>query len=279
MKKNIIISSFLALTVAMGFTSCKDEEKEGYLGDQDFVRFIAASGVVDEIGDVFPVVVSYTKKDANSTATVVIEIEEVSAVSGVDFELVSGTALTFEPGQFLDTIWVRPLENDVACGPNRILKINIVEVTGGAFVGFPETGASSSFQLGIREVVSLDIDAFASTEYSVEEFELNGTPYAGNPFDVVVTLDTDRDNSIAVVNLGDWGTPFPAFLVFNPDVANQTIQILETPNGFGQGGVPLNWTGTGTYDVCTRKFTVNYAFKNPSTNATLNPAINVFTPK
>jgi hypothetical protein len=280
MKKNIIISSFLSVAVALGAVSCKDEEKKGYLGDTDFVRFTQASAAIDEIAPAFPVLVSFTKKDGGTTADVTFAVEEVSAVAGVDYEILNTTnTLSFGAGEYIDTIWVRPLENNIACGPNRQLKIKLTEVSGGISAGFPNNGGASEFTLSIREVVALDIEAFANTEYSVEEFELDGTPYAGNPFDVSVALDLDRENSLAVINMGDWGSPFPAFLVFNPDVNNQVIQVLETPNGFGQGGVPLNWTGTGTYNVCTRQFTINYAFKNPSTNATLVPAINVFSPK
>jgi hypothetical protein len=282
MKTNFI-KSFLFALVALAVVSCKEDERKGFLGDEDFVRFLQASGVVDEIGSEFPVVIAFTKKDGNKTATVTFEIESISATEGVDYQLRyngTGNTITFDAGKFTDTIWVKPLENDLACGPNRTFKIKIKSVDG-AFAGFPKTGASSEFTMGIREVVAFDINNFyvgTADGYICEEFDLAGVPYTDNPIDVEVTIAEGLDNTFAVENLGDWGG-LTAFLTFNPDVANQTIQILETPNGYTQGGVPLLWTGTGTYNVCTQEFEVQYAFKRSDNGNLLVPAINKFRPK
>lgn len=128
----------------------------------------------------------------------------------------------------------------------------------------------------ICTISELTIADFASTEYEVNEFEPDGTPYEGNPIEVIITVDVDSANTLNVINLGDWDGE-PALLFFNPDVSNPTVTIYETLNGYTQNGEPLVWTGTGTYDVCTKSFTVDYAFKNPSTGEILVPATNVFT--
>lgn len=282
MKKNFI-KSFLIALIALSVVSCKEDERKGYLGDEDFVRFLQASGVVDEIGAEFPVVIAFTKKDGNKSATVSFELEDVTATAGVDYELRyngTGNTITFDAGKYTDTIWVKPLENDLACGPNREFKIKITSVDG-AFAGFPKTGGSSEFTMGIREVVAFDVNDFyvgAADGYICEEFDLAGVPYAENPIDVEVTIADGLDNTFAIENLGDWDG-LTAFFTFNPDVANQTIQILETPNGFTQGGVALLWTGTGTYNVCTKQFEVQYAFKRSDNGNLLVPAINKFRPK
>jgi hypothetical protein len=285
MKMRIIISSLLSAAIALGVVSCKDEEREGYLGDTDFVRFTRATGAVDEIAESFPVLVSYTKKDANATTTVTFEVEDITAVAGVDYEILNATnTLSFGAGEYIDTIWVKPLQNDIACGPDRQLKIKITEATNGAYVGFPQTGASAEFTLSIREVVALDIEAFANAEYIVEEFSPSGVPYAGNPISVSVFLDPERPNTIGIFNLGDWGGSQPAFFTFDPSLTNQVITILETPNGipFGAYGIPslipyTVWTGSGTYNVCTGAMSVTYSVKNPLTNEVDATAINVFT--
>lgn len=280
MKKNFLTKSLLIALVALSVVSCKEDERKGYLGDEDFVRFLESSAAIDEIAPVYPVVVSFTKKDGNKTATVNFDLEEVSATEGVDFEIVNPTkTLSFEAGEYTDTIWVRPLTNDIACGPNREVIIKITSVDG-ASAGFPKNGGSSEFTLGIKEVVAFDVNEFIAADYLCEEFDLAGVPYTGNPITVDVSIDPDLDNTLAVENLGDWGG-LTAFLTFNPDVANQTIQILETPNGYASGGVPLLWTGTGTYNVCTKTFEVSYSFKRSDTGAIVagTSAVNKFSPK
>jgi hypothetical protein len=284
MKKNFIKSLLFALIV-LSVVSCKEDERKGYLGDEDFVRFLQASGVVDEIGAEFPVVIAFTKKDGNKSATVSFEVTSVSAIEGVDYTLRyngTGNTINFDAGKYTDTIWVKPLENDIACGPNREFKIKITSVDG-AFAGFPKTGGSAEFTMGIKEVVAFDINSFLADEYLCNEFGLDGTPYVGNPITVNVTISSVGDNTFAVENFGDYGSigGITAYLTFNPDVANQTITILETPNGidpFYVGPFTL-WSGSGTYDVCSGKFTVTYALKNPSTGALANAAVNVFEPK
>lgn len=280
MKKNFLTKSLLIVLVAFSVVSCKEDERKGYLGNEDFVRFLKPSDAIDEIASAYPVVVSFTKKDGNKTANVTFDLEEVSAVEGVDFEIVNPTkTLTFEAGKYTDTIWVKPLTNDIACGPDRKVIIKLASVDGAA-AGFPKNGGSSEFALSIREVVAFNIDDFIASDYLCEEFDLAGVPYAGNPITVEVSIDPIRDNTFAVENMGDWDG-LTAFFTFNPDVSNQTIQILETPNGIDPSivGPYTNWTGSGTYDVCKRTFTVTYALKDPATGRTAAAAVNSFTPK
>jgi hypothetical protein len=125
---------------------------------------------------------------------------------------------------------------------------------------------------------TFNIADYAAQSYVVEEFDTLGTPYEENPISVQIVADV-RPNTLAIFNFGDWPTPLPAFLTFNPDPANPAVQVLETRNGFVQGSDTLLWTGSGTYDPCTKAFTVNYGFKNPRTGAILVPAVQKFTPQ
>jgi hypothetical protein len=159
------------------------------------------------------------------------------------------------------------------------------DIAASCTVGIEPTATSvcPGAAVGLAAIVGCDgatfsIDAFASATYEVNEFDLEGVAYPGNPFVVGVTLDAGNPNTLVIDNLGDWEGE-PAFLVFNPDPLNPTIQVLETENGYTQAGVPLLWTGEGFYDVCTGEFTVLYAFKNPETQAILVPAVNIFTPE
>jgi hypothetical protein len=124
--------------------------------------------------------------------------------------------------------------------------------------------------------LNFNIGTFASRQYIVWEFEPSGAVYPGNPIPVNITVDQTRTNTLRIVNFGDFNSPQPAFLSFNPNTANPIITVLETATGFIQNGTGLVWTGTGRYDICTKSFTVNYSLKDPSTGQLILPASKVF---
>jgi len=138
-------------------------------------------------------------------------------------------------------------------------------------------GGSTTLSAATCGDLNFNIGTFAATDYLVLEFDTTGVPYEENPITVNITVDTARANTLSVLNFGDWGSPFPAFLTFSSDPANPTITVQETFNGFTQAGVNLLWTGSGTYDICTKSFTVVYGFKNPTTGAILVPAVKFFS--
>jgi hypothetical protein len=137
-------------------------------------------------------------------------------------------------------------------------------------------GESTTLSAATCGDLAFKLTSFLNTDYLVLEFDTTGVPYEENPIEVQISIDSSRANTLSILNFGDWGSPLPAFLTFNPNPSNPTITVQETLNGFAQAGVNLLWTGSGTYDICTKSFTVVYAFKNPSTGAILVPAVKFF---
>lgn len=137
-------------------------------------------------------------------------------------------------------------------------------------------GESTTLSAATCGDLDFKIESFLNTDYLVLEFDTTGVPYEENPIEVQISVDSANANTLSILNFGDWGSPAPALLTFNPDPSNPTITVQETLNGFAQAGVNLVWTGSGTYDICTKSFTVVYAFKNPSTGAILVPAVKFF---
>jgi hypothetical protein len=137
-------------------------------------------------------------------------------------------------------------------------------------------GESTTLSAATCGDLDFKLASFLNTDYLVLEFDTTGVPYEENPIEVQISIDSSRANTLSILNFGDWGSPLPAFLTFSPDPSNPTITVQETVNGFAQAGVNLLWTGSGTYDICTKSFTVVYAFKNPSTGAILVPAVKFF---
>lgn len=264
-----IFSLFLSCTFFM--ISCKKDNNDAlkYKGDDAFWFQDGTATIVESSSDSIVINVVHTKL-VPKTGSVTYTIS--GGTQGVDFDITTPLTLNYSDSTYTQTIVFKPVDNFDASG-NKEITLTLVSAVNGN-VGLP--GDSSHNKIFVITINDDDcpwtIEDFASTSYTVNEEYPDGSTYAGNP--ISVALASIGSDTLVVSNLGDWDGE-DAYLVFNSDYS---ITILHTPCNTVYAPPGSYWSGTGSYNPCTRKFVVNYDLVTANGNSMGFPAKNTFNP-
>jgi hypothetical protein len=263
-KKNLIYIIAILFIIA----SCKKQDLS-YKGGNAFWFEGSTAQILESSSDSLIIKVIYTK---NSPAVGSVSYSVAGGVLGVDYTISSPSTLVFSDSVYVQNIVIKPIDNSIASG-QKLLLITLQNAVNGN-LGLP---GDSSYNKIFEVVITDDdcaytIDDFANISYTVNETYSDGSSYSYNPISVglsVVGIDT-----LVVENLGDWGGN-DTYLKFNSDY---TITVLRTPCNTPYLSFPTYWSGTGTFNPCTKVIVVNYDLVDEDGNSYNLPAINTFTP-
>lgn len=283
-----ILTPFLLLFLI----SCEEEDLN--YSESDFITFTNTGIEVSERNDTLQVTLEKGTFDLSKAVDITLSVTGIMAndsSSADDFYAIFGASsvngntvtVSIPAGEASASFFIEYFDNLLADG-RKLIQLEMTAISDPSFsIGFPgEDAIQSTLLIQIADDdCPLDITAFASADYVVEE-----EGYDSNPINSPVSLDANQQNVLNVENLGDWNTKLEAngltvqdaFLEFNPDLTNPTITIQNTPVGLSIAAGSLSWSGTGTYSSCDNSFRVEYVWVLPDGTPTNFTGVVTFSP-
>lgn len=242
--KKIFKLFILVIAVALGFTSC-DEDEVTYealsFPEDQYIAFTTTAVAVDE-STTAPIVVTaqYVHADSSADASVGFTISSPTAVEGVDYIVVDGqTSFSFPAGVYTDTVTIMAIDNAVL-EDDKVLTITLGEAD-------VRTGAPGPDSLGKTMTITL-LEDDCSREEALRPYEgtYSGTDNCG-AYASQVRLVLPCGTGITIKGLGYpwlessyWGetviTEYDAFITIDAvagtvDIPNQ-LYVATDYQGF-----------------------------------------------
>lgn len=297
MKKNIYSLWLLALSVLL-ITSCAEDD-EFTKFTQKYVAFTATSAQLEEsqsvvsadgeatqVGRLYTVELVRNSNGANEPLTVTLNItsqyldETPFSLPGEDasdaFEVIGGTSVTFEPGEYTKSITLQTI-NDVTPSGNKEVVIAIASVSDDSYnIGLGESNRRTELTVTlIDDDCPIDIPNNLAGKWTVTSFcaapgSFNEGFCRGDQVGQEVELiadDSDPLGTTAIISGGIHADPMVLKFITCPGqvAINSNYTLAFTQNGapalIGPTDEPAVY-GTGSYSEESGKISVVVSYGN-----------------
>jgi hypothetical protein len=249
--KNILKYSALTFMLFV-LNACFDDPGTDVLLEEKFVSFKTSTAQIREpdLAGSAMIDLSYVSSE---DVLVTYEIEELGAIEGIDYEIVSPNPLVIPAGSFGAELEVAVTDNTTFEPNARQFKVTITSVSGGVVA---QGNSSITFT-----VVNNDCQANTSVWYG--NISLYDVGYA-------TTLGTGSANATGDCNIlqvaGDVsgaGVATVVLVYFTPTTPGATSGTVNVPSQNGiNGSTRYKYEGTGVYDEVTGVLLINYKFSD-----------------
>ncbi|QNM84255.1 hypothetical protein H9W90_08520 [Polaribacter pectinis] len=269
MKNNFfkIIVLFLSVIV---FTSCEDEDKNVYSGD-NFISFGTTYSQSALESSQSSIVVTAYASVGNIQSDINVDFELVTEQgTSADYTVVGGKSqFNFGAGKYVDTIELVPVDNFDEDG-DKIIKITLTSASDGSSLGLPGPDAN-----GKTFTVTFEDDDCAFTVEELGTSTFSGTDNVpgsqAGPNESLVTTSFDGTNLLIeglsygwMTDTGYWDEvvvdSFPVIAKVDPVTGAMTIDLQPLCNTTWNGDpqAPYSLEGTGQYVSCSETLTISY---------------------
>jgi hypothetical protein len=237
MKKRMNKFIYVLAALVLFATSC-DWEPIMWDSSKTYIAFTTPGTVVPEEGDMIGIAVLVTALEGSPAVSVDFEFDTVgidpavAAIEGEQYELVNeNQTLSFPDGWGYDTIWIRPIDNDIFTG-DKVFNVTLTSNTVDYAFGAPITNVVTVKDN--EHPLNLVLGNYIETDYYFTDGSVDGT------YEVTITPDPDDLTKVNIFNFWGGGEVISASVDLDAmTISISTEEVIYISGTYGDATITL----------------------------------------